>query len=74
MTGTLALFQNTRAAIKAEQLCKAHQLHCKVVPVPREISSECGMALQIRTEDASHAEALFLQHQITFSFFRSTNS
>lgn len=43
----LALFTSTRAVIQAERLCNKNNLTCRVIPVPRSISSECGMALEI---------------------------
>lgn len=44
-------FRSTREVVKAERICREHGITCKVIPVPREISSECGMALQIEQQD-----------------------
>lgn len=43
----LLLFQSTRDVIKAERACNKAAIPVDVVPVPRSISSECGMALEI---------------------------
>lgn len=43
---TLLLFKTTHDVIKAERLCRKAGLPVQVIPVPREISSECGMALE----------------------------
>lgn len=55
MKTLLLLFKSTRAVIRAEKLFRQHHIPCRVIPVPREISSECGMSLQIRKEYESEA-------------------
>ena len=52
----LFLFQSTRNMIQAEQLCRKACLACQVVLVPRDISSECGMAIRINITDKAKAE------------------
>jgi len=64
----LLLFQSTRAVIKAERLCRRSGLACKVIPVPRLISSECGMAIEIRPEDRDAVEAVFAAENIVCTF------
>lgn len=41
------LFTSTRSVIKAEACLRGNTIDCQVVPVPKDISSECGMALSI---------------------------
>ena len=41
------LVENTRAVIQAEASLKKLEVPCRVMPVPRAISSECGMCLEI---------------------------
>lgn len=41
------LFTSTRSVIKAEACLRANTIDCQVVPVPKDVSSECGMALSI---------------------------
>ena len=43
----LVLFKSTRAVIKAERLGKKNGIRCSIIPVPRTISSECGMAIEV---------------------------
>ena len=64
----LALFQSTRAVIKAERLLVKHALRCKIIPVPRIISSECGMAIEIDENDRDTVRSLFLQEEIETEF------
>lgn len=41
------LFATTRDVLKAERACKKNNLPVTIVPVPRTLSSECGMALRV---------------------------
>ncbi len=55
----LLLFKSTRDVIKAEKALIAADLALKIVPVPKEISSECGMAIEIG-DDVSDSAASIL--------------
>ena len=52
MTRQFLLFENTRAVIQAESQLKAAAVECRVMPVPRAISSECGMCLELMNYDS----------------------
>jgi hypothetical protein len=54
----LLLFQTTRAVIKAERACKKNGIHYTILPVPRSISSECGMAIESNPQDREAITAL----------------
>jgi hypothetical protein len=41
------LFHTTSAAFRAEKLIKKAGFDCKLVPTPREFSSDCGVAARI---------------------------
>lgn len=41
------LVYSTAHAIKAEKVIKTHQLSCKLIPVPRHLSSDCGVCVRI---------------------------
>jgi hypothetical protein len=58
----IALFESTRAVIKSERLCKANNIHCKVIPVPRHLSAGCGMALELNESDTEQF-ALILKNE-----------
>ncbi len=48
----LFLFQSTHDVILAERAVRTRGIPCRVIPVPRSISSQCGMALDIAKEYA----------------------
>ncbi len=54
----LFLFQSTHDVIMAEKAIRNRKIPCRVIPVPRSISSQCGMALEIAKEYAGEAAAL----------------
>jgi hypothetical protein len=43
------LFITFHEVLKAERLLKSHQLDVDVVPVPRSISSDCGVCIKSRS-------------------------
>lgn len=53
------LFPSVGHALKAEKILKAAAIAHKLIPVPREISSDCGVCLRVEAglRDAT-AEAL----------------
>ncbi|MHC1697202.1 MAG: selenide, water dikinase SelD [Geobacteraceae bacterium] len=55
------IFTSTRAVIKAEECLRSHDLDCQVIPVPKDISSECGMALSIAEELRERSESLLAE-------------
>ncbi|NLD92773.1 MAG: DUF3343 domain-containing protein [Fibrobacter sp.] len=46
MRTMFAIFHSTRGVVRANRACTKKSIPCKVIPVPREYSSECGMALE----------------------------
>jgi hypothetical protein len=52
----VALFHSTQAAIKAEKILKAAKIKLKLIPVPRHLSSDCGICLRFEFDDAQMVE------------------
>lgn len=50
------LFHSTSHAIAAERAAKRAGLDVKLVPTPRELSSDCGSALRIVAADRTACE------------------
>ena len=51
------LLPSTSHAIHAETALRAAGIGCKLIPVPRHISSDCGVCLRIAREDQGAARA-----------------
>jgi hypothetical protein len=44
---SIILFKSTHDVIKAKKVLDEEQISCEVLPVPKEISAECGMSLKV---------------------------
>jgi hypothetical protein len=42
----VALFQSVHHALLAEKLLKEAGIACKLIPIPRNLSSDCGVCLR----------------------------
>ena len=49
-------FHTTAAAIAMEKLCRAQDLPGRLIPVPRELTADCGMAWRAGVEDRAALE------------------
>ena len=58
MSVALLLFRSTHDVIRAERSCLDAGIAVQVIPVPRDISSECGMALEIDERRLGAARSL----------------
>jgi hypothetical protein len=54
----VVLFPSVSHCMRAESLLQAAGLHCKLIPVPRELSSDCGVALRFGWEDRSKVQGV----------------
>jgi hypothetical protein len=70
MSRLLVLFQSTHSVIKAERLCIADKIPCNVIAVPRQISSGCGISLELKEELAEAVTALLTRNTIRFELHR----
>jgi len=64
----IIVFNSTREAIDAERACLGKGLSCQAIPVPRNISAECGIALDVDQKDESAVRALFEEKNISAYF------
>lgn len=51
-------FHTTAAAIAMEKLCHAQMLPGRLIPVPRELTADCGMAWRAECADRATLAAL----------------
>ncbi len=52
----VALFRSISLAIRAERVCQKAGLRVKLIPTPRELSSDCGTALRFPWEERAAVE------------------
>jgi len=62
------LFQSSQAAMRAETVLRRDGLPVRLVPVPRQLSSECGTALSFEARNglAGRVEAKLRQSGVPF--------
>lgn len=60
-----AVLEAIHYVIKGEKILKSAGLGIDVIPVPREISSDCGMALEFSCQDRDRVEHLLADGDIT---------
>ena len=66
-TRCLLVFESVHQVMKAEKLLKGQGVKIDLIPMPREISSDCGVAIELPSE--SKEEALdFLKENRLFPF------
>lgn len=53
----VVLFHNTSSALRAEKVLGRAKLQTKLIPTPRQFSSDCGIALRFQWEKATEVEA-----------------
>lgn len=58
------LLASSNHALKAEKLLIQAGIACKLIPVPRQLSSECGVCLRIAAADRPAVLALFSIRQV----------
>lgn len=52
------LVGSTSHAMRAENLLNRAGIDCKLIPVPRNLSSDCGLCLRIASGDAAKARGI----------------
>jgi len=63
----LISFESTHMAIKSEKLLKEVNLDIRIIPVPREITSSCGLSLRINPTDYKRSREILIENQIEIS-------
>ncbi|MBP1728654.1 MAG: hypothetical protein H6Q56_1027, partial [Deltaproteobacteria bacterium] len=54
----VAIFNSVHRVMKAEKLLKGEKLPMLLIPAPRVLSSDCGLALRYAAVDRERIEAL----------------
>ena len=55
MPYSVALFNSTSGALRAEKLLNKRGIAIKLIPVPRQLSSDCGVCLRFERSDEGRA-------------------
>lgn len=60
----VVLFHSVSGALRAEKLLKAESLSIKVIPVPRQLSSDCGICIRFDQKDQPKVEEVLARNQL----------
>ena len=63
---SVVIFYSTSAAIRTESLAKKQQLEVKLIPVPRHLSSDCGICLSFNSLDYDQINTLLNDNKVEF--------
>lgn len=66
----IIIFQSTHHAIKAERVLLENKIKLKIIPVPRNISSDCGMAIKVYKGHEKTAIGFLEQNKILFNSYK----
>lgn len=61
---SVVLFHSTAHAIRAEKVLQQAGLPIKMIPTPRQISSDCGMALRFARPDTELVAATLEKNRV----------
>ena len=61
------ILSSVHRVMKAEKLLKGRGLKVDLIPVPREISSDCGLAIELPMEIGEEAMRLIDEHRMTIT-------
>lgn len=60
----VAIFHSIHRVLKAEKVLKEAGVDFTLIPVPRQLTSDCGLALRIAPEHRTAVYAVLTQHDL----------
>lgn len=64
MPYAIILFPSTHHAIRAEKKAKEHGFSIKLIPVPRHLSSDCGVCLRCSLDQRENLERVLQEEGV----------
>jgi hypothetical protein len=61
---SVVLFYSTAHAIRAEKVLSGAGFEIKMIPTPRQLSSDCGMALRFDRGNEEQVAAVLGEHRV----------
>ena len=68
---SVALFYSTSGAIRAEKLAREAGLRVKLIPVPRHLSSDCGVCMRFESADLAAIRLVLEDASVEWEDIRS---
>ena len=70
----VVIFYSTSAAIKTESITKKKGLAVKLIPVPRHLSSDCGICLRFDNRDREKILEILTENKIEYDDIYQMNT
>ncbi|MBN1571570.1 MAG: DUF3343 domain-containing protein [Deltaproteobacteria bacterium] len=67
MEYAVVLMDSTSYAIKGERVLKDAGIPAKLIPVPRHLSSDCGVTVRIPVDDMERSEGILKDRSVPFN-------
>jgi Putative Se/S carrier protein-like len=64
MQHSVVLFHSITGALRAEKRLKAKGVAVKLIPVPRQLSSDCGVCLRFQSADEAQVKKALEEERI----------
>lgn len=64
MNYSVILVDSTSHAMRIEKVLASNGLGCKMIPVPRHLSSDCGVCVRVLSDDVVNIQKILEQQQI----------
>ena len=61
---SVVLFHSTAHAIRAEKVLERAGFQVKMIPTPRQLSSDCGMAMRFGRENEAEVDSTLREHRV----------
>jgi len=65
----IALFHSTSAALRAEKVVGERGIKVKLIPVPRQLSSDCGVCLRFPREQETQVRTILADARVEVQAF-----
>lgn len=65
MNRLVLTFSNETQVLRFESILKKNNINCKLIPIPRDISSGCGIAIQTDINNKLMIEEIIKNNQLT---------
>ncbi len=64
MQYSVVLFHSITGALRAEKRLKGKEIATKLIPVPRQLSSDCGVCLRFERKDETEVKTALEEERI----------
>jgi hypothetical protein len=59
------LFHSTSSALRLDKLCRAEGLDVKLIPVPRHLSSDCGVCMRFPAGISEQVDSIIESNRVS---------